>query len=76
MKYSLNEAEYETLQYSTVNSEIFASFILAKSIKSHIWNIKNSRLGRDLAILVEDRVILPFQEGFFTKLCICKVSRK
>ena len=67
MKYSLNEAEYETLPYSTVNSEIFARFILAKSIKSRIWDIKDSRLGRDLAISVDDRVILLFRELFLKK---------
>ena len=48
------------------------NLIFAKSIKIHISVVKNSRLRQDLPISVNDRVILPFREGFiFTKLRIC-----
>ena len=47
-----------------VNSEIFA-----KSVKRHIYDIKKSRVWHDLPILVNNRVISPFCEGFiFAKL--------
>ena len=50
------------------------NFIFANSIKKHIK--KNSRLRQDLPISINDRVMLPFREGFiFTKLCICEVSQ-
>ena len=48
------------------------NLIFAKNIKIHISVVKNSRLRQDLPISVNDRVILPFREGFiFTKLRIC-----
>ena len=57
---------------NTVDSEIFSN-----SIKRHISDVKNSRLRQDIPISINDRVILPFREGFyFTKLRICKVSQK
>ena len=53
------------------------NFIFANSVKRHTCDVENSRLGHDLPASVNDRVILPFLEDFiFTKLCICKVSRK
>ena len=63
---------------TTVDSEIFARiFIFVNSIKRHISDVKKSRLSRVLPISINDRVILPFREGFiFTKLRICEVLRK
>ena len=40
------------------------NFILANSVKRHSCDIKNSQLGHDLSTSVNDRVILPFREGF------------
>ena len=51
-------------------------FIFANSIKRHISGVDNSRLRQDLPISINERVVLPFREGFiFTKLRICEVSR-
>ena len=45
------------------------NFIFADSVKRHICDVKNSRLGPDLPIFVKNRVILPFREDFiFAKL--------
>ena len=45
------------------------NFIFANSVKRHICDAKNLRLGHDLPISVNDRVISPFREDFiFTKL--------
>ena len=57
------------------------NLIFANSIKRHICDVKTSRLGHDIPISVNDRVILTFREGFnFTKLRMCfakiKSSRK
>ena len=53
------------------------NFIFANSIKRHISDVKKSRIRQDLPLSINDRVILPFREGFiFTKLRICEVSRK
>ena len=53
------------------------NFIFANSIKRHNSDVKNSRLRQDLPISINDRVILPFREGFiFTKLRISEVLRK
>ena len=39
------------------------------NIKRHICDVRNSRLGHDIPISVNDRVILPFRECFnITKL--------
>ena len=39
--------------------------------------MKNSRLTQDLPVSINDRVNLPFREGYiFMKLPICEVSRK
>ena len=54
-------------------------FIFANSIKMHICDVNNSRLGHDLSISVNDRVISPIREGFIlTKLriFICEVFAK
>ena len=60
------------MQNTTVNPEIFAN-----SVKIPTCDGKNSRLGHDLPISVNDRVISPFRADFiFTKLCIFEVSRK
>ena len=40
------------------------NFIFANSVKGHICDFQNSRLSHDLPISVQDRVILPFNEGF------------
>ena len=40
------------------------NFIFVNSIKRHICDIKNSRLGHDLPISVNDRMISPFWEGY------------
>ena len=53
------------------------NFIFTNSIKRHTSDVKNSRLRQGLPTSINDRVILPFREGFiFTKLRICEVSRK
>ena len=53
------------------------NFIFANNVKRHICDVKNLRLGHNLTILVNDRVISPLHEGFiFTKLRIYEVSRK
>ena len=50
---------------------------LRNSFKRHICDAKNSRLGHDLHISVNNRVILAFREDFiFTKLHICEVFAK
>ena len=52
---------------SYVNPEIFSII----SVKRHVCDAKNSRLGHDLHISVNNRVISAFHEDFiFTKLCI------
>ena len=51
--------------FTTVNSEIFReNFIYVNNIKRPIFHIKNLRLGYNLPTSVNDRVILPFCEGF------------
>ena len=51
------------------------NFIFANSIKRHIRDVKNSQIRQDLPISINDRVILPFREGFiFTKLHYAKFS--
>ena len=53
------------------------NFIKAYRVKRQIWDINKSHLGHEIPISVNERVILPFREGFiFTKLRICKVSQK
>ena len=42
-------------------------FIFANSIKKHISYVKKSRLRQDLHISINDRVILPFREGLFSR---------
>ena len=37
------------------------------SIKRHISDVKNSQLRQDLPISINERVILPFPEGFFSR---------
>ena len=52
-------------------------FIFANSVEIHTCGVKNSRLGHDVPISVNDRASSPFREGFiFTKLRRCEVSRK
>ena len=43
------------------------NFIFANSIKRHISDERNSRLRQDLPISINDRVILPFREGFISR---------
>ena len=40
------------------------NFTFVNSIKRHISDAKKSRLWQDLPISINDRVILPFLEGF------------
>ena len=66
---------------STVPGKKFGNFrenfIFANSIKRHISDVKNSRIRQDLPLSINDRVILPFREGFiFTKLRICEAYAK
>ena len=49
----------------------------ANSVKRHICDVKNLRLGPNLPRSVNDRVISPFCVDFiFAKLGICEVSQK
>ena len=51
------------------------NFLFVNSSKRHICEVKNFRLGHDLPISFNDRVVVPFQEdSIFTQLCICEVS--
>ena len=60
-------------KYSTFG-KFCQNFIFPKSVKRHICDVKNSRLGHGIPISVNNRVISPFREGFiFTKLGICEV---
>ena len=53
------------------------NFIVAICVKIHICDDENSRSGYDLPRSVKDMIIPPFREDFiYTKLRICKVSRK
>ena len=40
-------------------------FIFANSVKRYSCDIKKSRLGHDLSISLNDRVISPFPDDFF-----------
>ena len=47
------------------------NFIFTNSIKRHISDVKKWQLRQELPISINNRVILPFREGFiFTKLRI------
>ena len=55
-------------------------FIFANRVKRHICDVKYSRLGHDIPISLNDRVISPFRKGFiFTKLrenkTLAKISK-
>ena len=65
-----------TLYYCKVG--IFREIVIfVNCVKRHICEVKNSRLGHDLPISVNDKVIQPFREDFiFTKLRIREVLRK
>ena len=53
------------------------NFIFANSIKGYICQVKILQLRHDLPISVNDRMILPFHEGFiFVKLCIMRSFTK
>ena len=53
------------------------NIVFAKSVKRHICNVKNWRLGHDLPTSVNNIVIYSFCDGFIlAKLHICEVSRK
>ena len=41
------------------------NIIFANSIKIHISDVENSRLRQDLSKSINERVILPFREGFY-----------
>ena len=61
----------------TVKSEVFARILFFRiALKDNFAPLK-SRLAYDLPISVTDRMISLFRDDFiFTKLRICKVSRK
>ena len=40
------------------------NFIFVNSVKRHICEVKNTQLRHDLPASVNDRVILPFREGY------------
>ena len=65
-------------QRITVDSEIFARFLFSrKTLKDILVTLKNPRLRQDLPISINERVILPFREGFiFTKFRENKVLAK
>ena len=53
------------------------NFIFVNSVKRHICDVKKSRLGHELPISVQDRVITPVREDLiFTKFRICEVLQK
>ena len=63
------------MRYSFVKSENFARILFSRIALKDILRCLKSRLWHDLPILVNDKVIRHFIEGFiFTKLRICKVS--
>ena len=43
------------------------NFVFANCIKRHIGDVKNSQLRQDLPISINDRVILPFHKGLFSR---------
>ena len=68
------------IRVNTVSKEIFGRILFSLTVlklKRHICSVKNSLLGHDLPISVNDRVISPFHEdSIFTEINICEVSRK
>ena len=53
------------------------SLICANNVRRHICDVQHSRLGHDLHISVNGRLISPYRESyFFAKLRMCEVSRK
>ena len=76
--------EFNLLSFWWKNNRFLWNFCLAifmgnpsLKLSEVLCNFKNSRLGLDLPISVNDRMISPFSEDFiFVKLRICKVSRK
>ena len=57
-----------TIVLNTVNFGNFReNFIFTNSVKRHICHVKNSRQGHDLHTTVNDRVILPFCKGTFSR---------
>ena len=70
----------------TVDSEIFARILFSRiALKDTLVMLKfdkNLRLRQDLPILINNRVILPFRKGFFSrnfeyaKFCENKVLAK
>ena len=63
---------------STANPEIFARILFSRMAIKYIFaTFINSRLGHNLLISINDRMIAPFREDIiFTKLRICEVARK
>ena len=51
----------DTVKFGTFRE----NFIFMKSVKRHIYDVKNSRLGHDLPTSVND--ISPFREGLFSR---------
>ena len=69
-------------EMTTLNYEYFEfgnfreNFIFANSVKRHICDVENSRLGHDLPRSVNDRVISAFREDFvFTKYVMFRENK-
>ena len=59
-------SKYRRSDAHVVNSEVFARILFSqKELKAIFATLKITRLGHDLPTSVNDRVILPFCEGFF-----------
>ena len=56
----------------TVNLEIFARILFSGIALKNACNVKHLRLGHDLLILVNDRVISPIREDFFHEISHAK----
>ena len=46
---------------------IFAKILFSQIALKYVSYVKNSRLRQDLPISINDRVILPFREGLFSR---------
>ena len=70
--YNQNNKLFKSIQYCKFGN-FRENFIFANSVKRHICDVINMRIGQDLPILVNDRVISPFPEGLiFTKFWVNK----
>ena len=59
---------YVSIRYCRFRN-FLENFVFANAIIRHISDVKNSRLRQGLPLSINDRVILPFREGFiFTNM--------